>query len=306
MFKRYRPSILLTAALITSTNVYCQIPQEMHELCGKPDFVPVPSNVMAKKNNLIVRTHEPEAVVEISVNGKVEQVCPIASDRYLVFVLTSVGAYEIVIVNSMSGALIDRFYSWGPVVSPDQHWLALRGFYPRMSESPSEEYLLYDLTKNAAENTVPKPSWSTEGVRGRVIYPAVADGRPFHHIGLPEEQTHYIWSDSFYWSSDSTAFVFADKIQDTLSIVLATLDTGGWKTSIHPLAPDEVKNLEYFREMEVNPESQSIHMRFNDGTGERKLLALRWADFVPAKLEVHPEIVPIFETIIVPALPKLN
>ena len=304
----YTLRVFTVAVLSCNAAIYGQITQQRPELCGTPEFMAVPSNLMATFETLIVTPPGSTTGVKTNFFGNVKQVCPIPSSRYLVFVMSSVGSYEVIILNGKTGILVDKFEAYSPVVSPDQHWLVYRAFYSHTTQLPaSEEYLLDDLTKDAAENTMPNPDWFTEGVRGKVIYPVVGDGKPFHHIGLPEEQTHSIRSDSFYWSKDSTAIIFADKVQDTLCIVLVTLDASGPKTRIHRLAGDVVKNLDSFRQMDVDSQSQSVQMRFNDfNTGEKKALTLRWSDFEAAKPEVHDKITPAVDAIMVPSRPKKN
>ena len=301
------PRIFVAAILFGNAAIYGQISQERPELCGKREFVPIPSNIMATRDTLVVTPLHAATGVKTTFFGIVEQVCPIPSDRYLIFARAATGgSYEVMVLNGHTGALIDKFRAYNPVVSPNQHWVVYQAFYSRSSDS-SDEYLLYDLTKSAVGNTMPNLSWSTEGIRGKVIYPVVADGKPFHNFGLSDEQRHGCLSDSFYWSSDSSAIVFADKVQDTESIVLVTLDQNGSKTFIHRVSSAEAKSLDYFRDMEVSADSQVVRMRFNDIiSGEKKLLILHFADFEPAKLEFHPEIIPTVETIVVPYKGKEN
>ncbi len=298
--------ILTLSVLLGNAALYGQIGQQRPELCGKREFVPTPSNVLVTQEALIVSPPNSSTVVKTNFFGTIEQVCPIQSGRYLVFVQApSGGSYEIIILNGKTGAVMDRFRTYNPVVSPDQHWMVYQAFYPRGSD-PSDEYLLYDLSKNAAENTMPKPSWFTESMRGKVIYPVVADGTPFHNIGLPDEQRHGCLS-GFFWSNDSTAVVFGDRLQDSSAIILVILNPTGTKTLIHRIAPREANGLGAFTDMEVNSETKVVQVRFNDfNTNEKKLMTLHWSNFEAAKLEVHKKLTPLMDTIIVPSLPKNN
>jgi len=243
--------------------------------------------------------------VETKIYARVEQVCPIASGRYLVFGRTSANSYQVFILNGDTGGIADKFEAYDPVVSPDQHWLVRRDFYSGHSEVPfSEEYLLYDLTRDAAGNTAGTPTPYTEGMRGRVIYPVVADEKPFEHAAyaLPEQQMHVFRSNSFYWSSDSRAVLLADSVQDALSLVLLVLYPGGPKAFVHPVVPTEVceqgpegninkETWLMLSQGEVDAKGQIIQAHFrslDEGDCRPKFLVLSLADFRPAAVEVHP------------------
>lgn len=299
------PCILGATVLALSCVLYGQITQDKPELCGKPDAVSVPRNIVASEFTLTVTLPGAATGVETTYLGRVVQVCPIASNRYLVFIDTLRSSYQIIILNGETGAVVEKFLAYNPEVSPDQHWLVWRAFYAGMSQVPaSEEYLLYDLTKDAAENTVPAPTVYTQHLRGRVIYPAVAEGRPFEHMDLPEKQQHSFYSNSFYWSSDGTAIVFADRVQGLMSIVLVVLDPRGPKTFVHRVTSGEVcaqgskgnilQASIMLSQAEVNANLRSVQMQFrssDEGACSPGLLTLNWADFEPAALEDHPPIV---------------
>ena len=301
---------LAATVLAAGSALFGQIAQDKPELCGKSGFVPVPPNVMADsayvESTLTVTPPGAATGVKTTLYARVEQVCPIAANKYLVFGHTSVNSYEIAIVDAKTGSVLDKFGAWDPSVSPDQHWLVYRAFYsPRSYEVPySEEYLVYDLTEDTAGNTAPNPALYTERMRGRVIYPAVAEGRPFEHNGLPANQTHTSRSNSFYWSSDGAAVLFADSLGKELSLVLTILDSSGPRTLVHSVTPSEACEqgpdgnipLAYLTlsEAELDAKQQRVQVRFASTDEEAcrpKFLVLNWADFNPAAIEVHKPIV---------------
>ena len=236
--------------------------------------------------------------------GNVDQVCPISKSRLLFFGSTIPGAYEIAIVDQGASKLVDLLDAYDPVVSPNQRWMVFRDFYAPQSDVPfSEEYLLYDLTKDKTANRMPGLTLYTADVAGRVVYPQVNQGSPFEHSGLKANQTHRFRSDSFYWATDSRAVVFADSVQTVLSVVLLVTNNDDVHAYVHPLAPTEA--CEQGEQGDVNTSelmishaivgleqdgSRTIELqtRSSDyGACRPKQLILRLEDFKPASIETH-------------------
>ena len=122
------------------------------------------------------------------------------------------------------------------MISPDQRWIACTKYYPRGTELPaSDEYILYDLSKGPSENHVPAlSSQYPEGV-GKAIYPLGWKNEFADNIGLPESQRHYMVS-QFFWSPDSDAVAFGDRLLDELSIVVIKIEKNGTTTAlVHPI-----------------------------------------------------------------------
>src|SRR5207244_309948 len=107
------------------------------------------------------------------------------------------------IVDGSTGTELHSFWARSPVISPDQHWLALREFYPAHSDVDiSEQYMLYDLTKGAAGNKIPSVDYRYVPDLGRTMYPATEKHIPFESSGVPAEQVHYFGGSSFQWAAD--------------------------------------------------------------------------------------------------------
>ncbi|MGC4054904.1 MAG: hypothetical protein QM757_39180 [Paludibaculum sp.] len=196
------------------------------ELCGNRESgVVAPLGVTAvseESSGTLVTMQLAKSVVTIQmpVVSKVEQVCPDVNGKLLFFGRLTEISYDIYIVDPVDGAVLDTIRATTPAISPDRRWLAYRAFWPRFSDlEPSEEYLLYDLTVDAARNTAAGTEADQNSGRGFVLYPRIAGGKPFSHAGLPPGLTHVFRADALRWSDDSKSVIFADSVQDKVSIV---------------------------------------------------------------------------------------
>jgi hypothetical protein len=312
--RRVRLVVILAGLACTAT---AQILQNRPELCGlKAGTIPVPSGVTAAASassfGSVLTITRSSGTSDIPFGGHVEQVCPLAGNRLLALGQMIPGAYYTGILDLKTAKLVDGFESWfPPVISPDQRWLIMRAFYPAQSDAPfSEEYLLYDLTKGRSQNTMPSVTQYTEEMRGRVVYPAVDRGIPFEHFNLPDKETHMARSTWFYWASDSSAVLFADSVQETLSAVLVRTDSEAPKTYIHAITPSEI--CEQGPEGKIAGQNSAFLMlsdaevslkqggdrlvvaRFrstDEGACRTNQVILHEEDFKAAPLEVHPPIV---------------
>jgi len=147
---------------------------------------------------------------------------------------------QVWIIDHTGGQILDGIGSRDAMVSPDQHWLVYRKFYPRNSEWPSEEYLLYDLTKDKATNRLPSEVPQEPNPPGRQIYPVTSGHVPFNNIAPEIERVHEFVSESFFWSADSKFVAFADRFLGTTSIVFVAVGEKSLTTYSHALVADEI------------------------------------------------------------------
>jgi hypothetical protein len=298
-----------------------QIAQEKPELCGMGGTVAVPAGVTAAPNldsmwGSVLAIKGDTGTSEIPFDGRhVEQVCPLSGNRLLAFGQMAPAAYYAAIIDLKDAKLVDGFRSWGaPVISPDQRWLIMKAFYPEHSDAPfSDEYLLYDLTRDRAGNTKPGVTQYTEEMRGRVVYPAVDRGTPFESFNLPPNEQHNSRSTWYYWASDSSAVLFADSVEAVVSVVLVRTDSDPPRTYVHAITPSEVceqgpdgkiaggpgSTSLMLSDADVGPEQggdRTITARFSplapdEGGCRTKQAVLHESDFKPAPLEAHPPII---------------
>ena len=286
-------------AALTMVSAFGQIRQDRPELCGKPDFVTVPTNVQTDKNDLVVTLRDTQVSIRIPIHGTVEQVCPIAAtllqpSRYLVFVQApSRGSREILVLEANTGALLDRFRTYNAVVSPDQNWIAYQAFSPPSPEY-SDQYYLYDLSEAPDAKFRDSEGSIKAGTKGRLVYPVVEGGGPPDEIGLSDDHKHQA-AGIFVWSSDSHALVFADLHNGRTSIVLVRLKPAGPEATVYPLINGTVVSAVLI------PQSQLVLVHLKNESSREEEIKLRYPDFTPAPIEVHPISRPKLETILVPS-----
>ena len=102
-----------------------------------------------------------------SVVYRVDQVCPLPDGRLVLFD-DSAGS-EVLIVDPAKDS-VDTFYCYWPVLSPDQRRIVYQKRYPLHGLRGSSEYLIYDLSKSAAQNRPDGDVNNTVDV-GAVIFP---------------------------------------------------------------------------------------------------------------------------------------
>jgi hypothetical protein len=148
----------LMLSAVVALPAFSQIAQDRPDLCGKPQgLIPLPYAIGAERSgthmDLAIQLDGREAKIEMLGVQKVDEVCPLDDNRFLVFTTMGAGDSTIFIVSGTTGALLDSFLVQTPAVSPDQHWLAMRDWIIPMSQIPrTDQYLLYDVTKDAAAN----------------------------------------------------------------------------------------------------------------------------------------------------------
>jgi hypothetical protein len=291
-------------ALALATPALGQIAQDHPELCGKL-HVPLPLGLTATASSdaggsaELVVTLDDGSLAKIETYGAdlVQQVCPLSQNRLLVFSPTNNDGYDIRIVNKANGAVIDSFLTRTPLASPDQHWLVYREFSAPSTDLPiTEQYRLYDLTKDASGNQVPGVDYLYVGGPGRTIYPVTPNHAPFESPGVLPEEVHEFPSDSFHWSPDSKSVAFVDLFASRLAIVVVRLAGEDLTAFVHPLSASKVCDDDTVgiaqvtvTRMEVASTQETIPqvwVELEVPCGARTL-TLRAKDFSLAKTEVH-------------------
>jgi hypothetical protein len=235
---------------------------------------------------------------------EVQAACTIGA-HLIILGTNGVGDDDISLIDLTSGKLIDSFLGLSSSLSPDRRWLVRRDFYPPQTEvNFSEEYLIYDTSKDASGNAAPHSTKYTVAAKGRVVFPVVDDGTPFEHNDLPSAQSHVFRSADFYWSDDSKVFLFADSVKGVLSLVAIAVGDSGTQASVRRVVAADVCTVDgdgvpdgssvTLSGATIAPMvsgDRTIDLRFtsaNEGACKTKPLSLQMSDFVAAAREVPP------------------
>ena len=242
--------LIICTGLCAISAVFAQVAQDHPELCARPGVsIPVPPGLTLATDPSDFRSElHIQGLAKITVfpavMQSVQQVCPISGDELIVFGLGTPALYNIELVRLTDGSLLDSFFGYSPITAPNQHWLARRKFYPAHAAA-SEEYMIYDLSQDWTHNREPGIERSDMDLVGKTIYPAVAGDWPFYNVNLPAGQTHTFRADSFYWTPDGQALVFADSVHEQLSLVFVSLEHDQIKAYTYPLnAPKHVPGVQ--------------------------------------------------------------
>jgi hypothetical protein len=191
---------LSKGVLFSAMILGAQITQDHPELCSAgsvaisiPPGIAGMTNSVTGTSDLILTTKADTSRLKIPGGmDEAQQACPLPGNRALIFGVAAPSLYNLVLVNTSTGAPIDSFYAFSPVISPNQRWLIMRKFYPLggSTTTVSEEYLLYDLRKGRAENRADPRMVDSYMEAGHAVYPLGQQNFLGDNIGVPENQVH--------------------------------------------------------------------------------------------------------------------
>ena len=225
-----------------------QIAQDRPELCGDSAgalLVPtgISSVTIPEGANLTINLRDgSQKTLELDGPDEIRQVCPISRDRLLVFGPVRGGdGYIVWILSLADGSILDIFGARDPRVSPDQHWLVSRVRYPTVVELVFEEYVLYDLSKDAKANEAPGFTPQKRPSPGRIVFPITPNHKRLDHFDIPPpELRHEFASQSIFWSPDSRFLAFGDRMAHETSVVVIDLGKKELPAYVHRLTLEEL------------------------------------------------------------------
>jgi hypothetical protein len=275
-----------------------QLLQDRPEYCGTPGVsIPAPPDIsiltsvdeQGTENKLFIRGKEIKAPEGMEV---AHQICPLSANRYLLFGEVAGGdGTEMDIIDTSKAKITAGMGAWGdPILSPDKRWVAYRMFYPRhMEDTFTEIYILWDL-QNAEQH-------ATDWGASKAVYP-LGVRLPGGGACVPERYEHRADTNGFYWSTDSKALVFADRLPgkknsdiNIRSIVLVTIGPdGSTSTGVHLWSGADICpkctswNISNIVVGPAEGGDRLITVAFGSGV---KDLQLHSSDLQPAKPEVY-------------------
>lgn len=133
--------------------------------------------------------------------------------------------WSVAIISLDALNISDNFLCYEPSLSPDGKYIAFIKFFPpHGAEGAEDHYMIYDLSKSAAQNRppgIPTTDWKTVGF---TVYPSGVGNHEFDNLHSAEGSMHSFSSAGFFWSPAGDKVVFADTCQGGLSILLVEID----------------------------------------------------------------------------------
>jgi hypothetical protein len=182
----------------------------------------------------------PDKTINLSAELKPLTQIRRAGDKILFTgIINSASLAGVGIIDIKTEQLSDYFWAYQPSPSPDGNFFAFIKFYPSHFIADAEsQYRLYDLRRSADEN---RPSLHLPVKEGALAPDPINDvGIPVYSLkpgeinrsnvilpedNIPEESIHRVKS-KFFWSTDSSKFVFSDYQGTTISAVTVSVPVG--------------------------------------------------------------------------------
>jgi len=136
------------------------------------------------------------------------------------------------VVDLATGALRDTVVCIRPAVSPHKRFVAFVRFFPAHSgQSPTFQYMLYDVSKKPEENRLAGVAASNQWDAGIPIYPDKATQPLSPNVLQGEGHIHSMATDGFFWLDDN-AVAFVDRSGGVNRLVVVNLRGGANQASV--------------------------------------------------------------------------
>jgi len=184
---------------------------------------------------IVQKKGEPQHEISLpNEMAQVDEILRAPTNRALVLGWASGDVSAIAVLDLKAAILSDFFYAYLPTVSPNGRYIAYVKFYPPHGyddpSGPEAHYMLYDLTQTASQNRPAGVAASRPDVVGTTVYPPNIGNRFGDNMRISQGEEHSSAMQTFFWSPDSDRFVFADKYQGALKLVLARVNGRGGRS----------------------------------------------------------------------------
>jgi hypothetical protein len=156
--------------------------------------------------------------------AQVDEIRRVTGDKLLVRGMVNGSGSEVVVVDLKTATQTDKFVCYHPSVSPNGEFVAFVKFYPaHFAEGTADHYMLYELGKKPEDNRpkdVPSSDWQNVG---RPMYPIGVGNRVADNIERLEGSQHQS-SSGFFWNSNGTQLMFADRVNLAPEITFVLID----------------------------------------------------------------------------------
>jgi hypothetical protein len=163
--------------------------------------------------------------------AQVDEILRAPANRALVVGWASGDVHAMTVLELKTISVSDFFYAYLPTVSPSGRYIAFVKFYPPHgyddTSGPEDHYMLYDLTRTASQNRPAGIATSRPDVVGTTVYPPNIGNRDGDNLRISQGEEHSSAMQTFFWGPDSDRFVFADKYQGAVELVMARVNGSG-------------------------------------------------------------------------------
>ena len=187
--------------------------------------------LLNEKKNLTVNVENGTAQTsgKIDLPPEIVQVNEIRAgqkNKAVVVGMVNGSVFEVVILDTRSISIADRFLAYCPTMSPDGRFIAFVKFYPaHFVDGTDDHYLLYDLALTPGGNRPANLDISDHTDVGVPIWPTVAN-RSGDNTGVPQLQQHHMTAQAFFWRSDSERYAFADEHGGGIDLIIVSPSHG--------------------------------------------------------------------------------
>ena len=145
--------------------------------------------------------------------AQLNRIVPVARNEAVLIGMASGLVDEVVIVDTVNCRIVDHFWCYQPDVSPNGRLIAFIKFYPpHFVPDVTDVVMIYDLTHGAAGNRPSSPGAAPNVDVGMRAYPPGTNS-PDDNVGtgIRDVMLNSVTSDKFFWTSDSSKFLFANE-----------------------------------------------------------------------------------------------
>lgn len=145
--------------------------------------------------------------------AQLNRIVPVPRNEAVLIGMASGEVYEVVIVDTVDCHIVDHFWCYEPDLSPNGRLIAFIKFYPpHFVPDVTDDVMIYHLTRGAAGNRLSSSDMDPEIDVGMRVYPPGTNTSDDNvGTGLRDVMLNSVTSERFFWTSDSSKFLFANE-----------------------------------------------------------------------------------------------
>ncbi|QEE29856.1 hypothetical protein FTW19_18860 [Terriglobus albidus] len=159
--------------------------------------------------------------------AEVDELAVSPQGRVLVRGMLDGASSMVVIVDAVTGKVVDSIWCYLPAISPDANNIAFIKFYPTHGAAATDRYMLYRVDQSPSENRSPDVPRTDSVNVGRAILPLNGMSRPYDNLGKFDVTGKIESRSRLLWSKDSHELAFAVSVDNALLMERFTLPGRG-------------------------------------------------------------------------------